>query len=362
MMNVVIVGAGPAGLITSLFLVETGIRPLILEMNPSIVSTPCGEGCTVAALNRIPFDSTRYISKLVRGSRLIQSDGSCSYTENETAILDRADWLRGMAETLETSGGQIAFGKKVTSVHDGHVLLQSGEKIEYEVLIGADGPRSPVAGYLGVKSEKVVVSQYEVVCDTREMDWLELYVDRGLSSGYSWIFPKHHSLNVGMQGDFARLDEFIGSKGLAGNRILNKTAGIIPVSGIQKLAAGNIALIGDSTSMPNPLSGGGLAPIIYAARILADNIHNLPNYESAIRKHPIAAPVLLEARRILLGLTDADLLNLMKVLTRPAKGLGRRFVLFRLIRILKHPLLLLRNNFNLLKMYRAAGISRDYGW
>jgi digeranylgeranylglycerophospholipid reductase len=362
MMNVVIVGAGPAGLIASLLLVEAGIRPLILEVNPSIVSTPCGEGCTVAALNNIPFDSTGYISKLVRGSRLIQSDGSSSYTENETAILDRTDWLKGMAEALEAGGGQIAFGKKVTSVHDGYVLTQNGEEIEYEVLIGADGPHSSVAGYLGVKSEKVVVSQYEVECDTREMDWLELYVDRGLSSGYSWIFPKQHSLNVGMQGDFARLNEFISSKGLAGNRILNKTAGIIPVSGIQELAAGSIALIGDSTSMPNPLSGGGLAPIIYAARILADNIHDLANYERAIRKHPISAPVLLQARRILLRLSDEDLLNLMRVLTRPVKGLGRRFALFRLIRIFRHPLLLLRNNFNLLKMYRAAGISRDYGW
>jgi digeranylgeranylglycerophospholipid reductase len=251
-MNVVVVGAGPAGLISSLFLVQAGVKPLILEMNPSIDSTPCGEGCTTSVLNQIPFDSTRFISKTVKGSRLIRSDGSCSYTENETAILNRTDWLKGMAEALEAAGAVIVFGKKVTTVRDDCVLLDNGERINYEVLIGADGPRSPVAGYLGAKSEKVVVSQYEIECDTREMDWLELYVDRGLSSGYSWIFPKHHSLNVGMQGNFAQLDEFIRTKGLAGNRILNKTAGVIPVSGIQKLPFHKIT----TCRNPAPVFGG----------------------------------------------------------------------------------------------------------
>lgn len=362
MMNVVIVGAGPAGLIAGLCLAEAGIRPLILEMNPSIVSTPCGEGCTVAALKRIPFDSAGYISKTVRGSRLIQSDGSCSYTENETAILDRTDWLKGMAGALEAAGGRIAFGKKVTAVQDDWVLLDSAEKINFDILIGADGPRSPVARLLGAKFENVVVSQYNIEFDTRQMDWLELYVNRGLSAGYAWIFPKQNSINVGMQGDFAGLDEFIRVNGLAGHRVLQKTAGMIPVSGIQQLVGKNIALIGDAASMPNPLSGGGLAPIIYAARILADNIDHLENYQRAIQKHPIAAPVLTRVRRMLLRLTDEDLLNLMKIVTRPGSGLGRRFALFRLIRIVKHPWLLLRYNFALLEMYRAAGISRDYGW
>jgi len=362
MMNVVVVGAGPAGLIASLFLVKAGVKPLVLEVNAMVDSTPCGESCTTAVLNRIPFDSTAYISKIVKGSRLIRSDGSCSYTENETAILNRTDWLKGMAGTLAAAGGRIMFGKKVTAVEDDCVRLDSGERLNHEVLIGADGPRSPVAGYLGVKSEKVVVSQYEIESDTGDLDWLELYVDRGLSAGYSWIFPKRHSINVGMQGSFAELDEFISAKGLAGNRILDKAAGIIPVSGIQQLVAGNIALIGDAASMPNPLSGGGLAPIIYAAEILADNIDNLENYQRVVKRHPIAAPVLTRARRILLGLTDTDLRNLLEVVTRPGKGPARRFVFFRLLRILKHPLLLLKKNFALLDAYRAARISRDYGW
>jgi len=361
-MNVVVVGAGPAGLISSLFLVKAGVRPLILEMNPSIDSTPCGEGCTTAALSKIPFDSGSYISKIVKGSILIQSDGSCCYTENETAILNRTDWLKGIAGVLEAIGGKIIFGKKVTTVQDNCVLLDNGERINYDVLIGADGPRSPIAGYLGVKYENVVVSQYKIEFDTQEMDWLELYINRGLSSGYSWVFPKQYSLNIGMQGSFAQLDEFIKIKGLAGKRILDKEAGIIPVSGIQKLVEGNIALIGDSASMPNPLSGGGLAPIIYAAKILVDNIHNLANYERAIKKHPISSPLLSKARRILLQLSDEDLLNLTEIVIKPGKGLGRRFVFFRLIRILKHPLLLLRKNFALLYIYRAAEISRDYGW
>jgi len=45
--KVVIVGAGPAGLITGLNLMETGIYPLILEKQPNIKSTACGEACDI---------------------------------------------------------------------------------------------------------------------------------------------------------------------------------------------------------------------------------------------------------------------------------------------------------------------------
>lgn len=46
MMKVVIVGAGPAGLISALNLMQEGIRPVILEKQSAIRSIACGQEIT----------------------------------------------------------------------------------------------------------------------------------------------------------------------------------------------------------------------------------------------------------------------------------------------------------------------------
>lgn len=358
-MNVVVVGAGPAGLISSLFLIQAGIKPLILEKQSTINSSACGEGCAMHSLNKIPFNSNKYICKTVKGAKLIYADGTCSYTSNPSAILDRTNWLRGMAQAIVDSGGQVLLNSEVAAIEEDYIFLKNGEKIGYEILLGADGPHSLVARYLGIKHQYAITNQYKVAYDASDMDYLELYVDRKFSHGYSWIFPKDGVINVGTEGNFAQLDEFLCYKGIDTSKILKKEAGIIPISGIQKLVRRNIALIGDSASMPNPLSGGGLTPIVYATQILAKNIHHLANYEKEVKRHPMSSPVLPRARRMLLQLSDKDLLKLLSVVTKPSIGRVKLPIAFR---ILRHPLLLLRLNKALLDAYQAACISRDYGW
>ena len=357
-MKVVIAGAGPAGLISALHLIQEGIRPVILEKQSAIRSSACAEACDLQSLNKIPFDSNKYISRLVKGAKLIYSDGTCSHVNKISVVLERATWQEGMAREIEARGVQIRFNCEVTDIGKDSIQLKNGDRIDYEVLIGADGPNSRIAKYMGIKHQYVVASQYKLAFDTSDMEHLEFYIDRIFSPIYSWIIPKDGIINVGVEGGFAKLDAFLKHKGLNGYKIIKKEAGMIPFSGIQKLVQPNIALIGDSASMPNPLSGGGLTPIVYASQVLAKNIDNLQNYEREIKRHPMASPTLVKARRVLLELSDKDMANLMNLLTEPPGGKSKYLSTGRILTCLS----LIPKLKAIISTYRSLKISKTYGW
>ncbi|MCD6452771.1 MAG: NAD(P)/FAD-dependent oxidoreductase [Dehalococcoidales bacterium] len=357
-MKVVIVGAGPAGLITALNLTKKGIKPLVLEKNRELKSTACAEGCSLIWLNKVPFDSKPYIAKKVSGAKIIFSGGAVDHIPRACAVLDRTRWLNGIAREVELNGGEVRLNSAVVAVDKDHLRLKNGNHLAYTTLIDASGPNSIAAKYLGIKYQYITASQYRLAANTSNMNELEFYLDKKFSYGYAWIFPKNGVINVGLGGDFALLDDFLRYRGLDSYPIIDRGVGIIPASGIQQLVEANIALIGDAASMPNPLSMGGLAPIICASRILVENINNLANYQREIKRHPIANPILLEAARNLVKLTEPDIAHIGRFLSEIKPGTGRSPSLNR---IAKYPRLVLKLN-QLKTLYQAGRIAVDYGW
>lgn len=357
-LKVVIVGAGPAGLITALNLIQRGISPLLLEKGSEVKSTACSEGCSHQSLAQIPFNSAPYISRVLRGAKLVFPDGSIDFVAKECAVLDRTDWLRGMAEEVRLRDGEIRLNSEVVDI-DGHGLrLKNGENIGYRVLIGADGPDSRVARHLGITHRLIVASQYQLALDTSGMDYIEFYFDKKFASGYPWIFPKIGVANVGIEGDFALLDSFLRYRGLDKQPIVKKESGSIPTAGIGKLVQQNIALIGDAASMPNPTSLGGLTPIICASQILARNIDNLEAYQAQVKNHPMANSILLKPRHTLMSFSNHDLANIGKFLAEVKRGDAPYP---QLMKIAKYPSLLLKLS-KLRTIYEAGKITEDYGW
>jgi len=128
------------------------------------------------------------------------------------------------------------------------------------------------------------------------------------------------------------------------------------VSGLAHIIAGrNIALIGDAASMTNPLSGGGLAPIIYASSILARNIGNLEGYEKEVKKHPISSPAVVKAKNLLMKLTNSELEKMGKLVD------GRTFEEMRfsdILGMIGHPRLISK----MLTLGKGIVITMEWGW
>ncbi|KAF6163676.1 hypothetical protein GIB67_036136 [Kingdonia uniflora] len=168
--NVVIIGAGIAGLATALALKRVGIRALVLEKSPELRTT--GGGITLFTNAWLALDALGVSNKLnsfyapykggfvtdVRTGRVqavsyTRADG----TKSGPRTLHRRDLLEALAEELPT--GTIRFSIKIsnpveTCMIDGSPIailyLDDGTIISAKVLIGCDGVHSMIARWLGL--------------------------------------------------------------------------------------------------------------------------------------------------------------------------------------------------------------------
>ncbi|XP_048337399.2 monooxygenase 2 [Ziziphus jujuba] len=166
--DVIIVGAGIAGLTTSLGHYRQGIRSLVLESSDSLRIT----GFALLtwtnpwkALDAVGIgDSLRQRHELLRGnvtsstiSRLQTSKMSFvakgKHGEHEVRCLRRKLLLEALANELPN--GTIRYSSKVVSIEESGyfklIHLADGNIIKTKVLIGCDGVNSVVAKWLGFK-------------------------------------------------------------------------------------------------------------------------------------------------------------------------------------------------------------------
>ena len=298
-----IVGAGPAGLSTGLFLIEKGYKVTILEKEDRIKSTACGEGCDLQSLKMLPFDSSPYFERIVEGIKFIFNE-KFFYARTDGVVLNRQKWMEGMAEEFIKRGGKILLSNKVEKIDD-NFIYTSKEKIEYDLCIGADGPLSAVRKYIGEDCLFEIGSEYEMKYRMEE-NYLEFYLSKKFSHHYAWKFPKKETINVGIIGKFSMLDYFLNKLKIDGE-IVSKKVGMIPYGGMKTLVKNNVALIGDAACMANPFSLGGISPAIHAAKILAKNIVNLKKYEEEIKAHPIMDDILMKGKKAVEKLNDGEM-------------------------------------------------------
>ncbi|KAF3958803.1 hypothetical protein CMV_016322 [Castanea mollissima] len=167
--DIVIVGAGVAGLATSLGLHRLGIRSLILESSENLRSA--GYCLTIftnawKALDALGIgDSIRQqherLRRLVTNSAisgLQTSDlpfetAKAKHGEHEVRCVKRKILLEALAKELPT--GTIRFSSKVVCIEESGffklVHLADGTILKTKVLIGCDGVNSVVANWLGFK-------------------------------------------------------------------------------------------------------------------------------------------------------------------------------------------------------------------
>nr|CAD1835738.1 unnamed protein product [Ananas comosus var. bracteatus] len=166
--NIVIVGAGIAGLATALGLHRQGIRSVVLESSPTLRAA--GFAFTTwtnawRALDALGVGDTIRAHHL-RGQRLVVKSASSGETTTKLSLM--AQGRSGMheiycvkrnflLETLEKElpRGTIRYSSKIVSIEeDGNIKLlhlADGSIIRTKVLIGCDGVNSIVAKWLGLK-------------------------------------------------------------------------------------------------------------------------------------------------------------------------------------------------------------------
>jgi digeranylgeranylglycerophospholipid reductase len=292
--DLVVVGAGPAGSVTSRFASENGASVLMLERDrePGI-PVRCAEGISSGGLETFIDLDKKWIASEISNAKLITPDGSSLMMKSSFKgyILERRLFDAALCDLACQKGAVMLTRANVMSAErtaDGMIevaFTHLGEmnKVKCRILIGADGIESRVGRWLGLKthlqlSDVSSALQYTLNNIDIDSETLEFHFGTKIApGGYIWVFPKSSTtanVGIGVAGSFtsekksrAYLDEFINQRFKKPSISYTVFAGIPICATLKEIVADNLMLVGDAARQVNPITGGGIKQAMIAGKI-----------------------------------------------------------------------------------------------
>lgn len=321
--TIVIIGAGPAGCSTSLFLSKNKIPHTILDKAVFPRDKVCGDalsGKSVYVLNQL--DPAIVPAFHAQKNEFIESWGVKFVAPNGKAIdipfkqdmskellppgfiSKRVDFDQELFKRLDRNFATVIDGAEVTDI----TQQPDGLTITYEkngavttlqaaLVIGAEGDRSIVAKKLGgIKKENNhycagIRAYYEGVQGMHEQNFIELHFLPEMLPGYFWIFPLPNGMaNVGagmlssevskrkvnLKADMLRAIENNPNirERFKHAKLHGKIQGWgLPLGSKKRPVSGErFMLVGDAGSLIDPFTGEGIGNALYSGMMAAAHI------------------------------------------------------------------------------------------
>jgi digeranylgeranylglycerophospholipid reductase len=352
--DVLVVGAGPAGLSAASAAAKKGVRTLLIDKRAEIGdNNHCGEllpspremkGLLPRAheVEKLVDVPSRLIMARAKTLRFVSPSGKSHEFPFESNIIDRRGFEKHLAIEASRHGADVMPSTKAIGMAEGHnglIATSKGEKIEIQspVIIGCDGIGSSVAKWAGLGNnmsphDSIVGVQFEMARIEIESDVVEMYFGVDVApGGYAWVIPKGDdvaNVGLGIRTAFSEkgvsvkeyLNRFIRFNKVASKKVSKGTAvafrkGVIPVGGpIAKTFNENVIVAGDAGGFTMAANGGGMPPGLVtgkiAGEVAADHLNNMEqisHYEKEWRNQiGKELKTALEIRRLIDKAMDSD--------------------------------------------------------
>jgi geranylgeranyl reductase family protein len=324
--DIVIIGAGPAGCSTSLFLAKNKIPHTIIDKAVFPRDKVCGDALSgkvvyvMKQLNTEMIDDYNNNSNQFMpswGVKFVAPNGKSidipfkSDVSKETHapgfISKRIDFDASLFNKLDRNFANVLDGTELLDVikTGNEITIQLRNNFEsfeiknIKILVGAEGDRSIVAKKLSdIKKENDhycagIRAYYEGVTELHDQNFIELHFLEELLPGYFWIFPlPNGQANVGA----GMLSSSVSAKkvnlkqdmlrAIANNpkikhrfanaKLVNNIQGWgLPLGSKKRVISGNnFILTGDAASLIDPFTGEGIGNAMYSGMLAAAHIQN----------------------------------------------------------------------------------------
>jgi flavin-dependent dehydrogenase len=288
--DVVIIGAGLAGLQCAKLLARRGAKILLVDRKTDLSKGIHTTGIFVrktfedfefppATLGKPIRNVTLYSPKLKEIKLESEKDefrvGKMGLIYDEflhDAVADGVNFARATSY----KGAEISDGFTIVNFEKRGEAYQ----VKTKVLIGADGANSRVAKDLKLDENKEWIVGYEEVFHSQNSNEprLHCFLDAKLAPGYlAWIADDTEEIHIGVGGYAANFNPrealklFKEKVKFGGDAPIETRGGRIPVGGVlRKIANKNGILIGDAAGAVSPLTAGGLDPALRLSKFAAE--------------------------------------------------------------------------------------------
>ena len=266
MIDLIVVGGGPAGLMTAIHARLRGLAVAVIEKRSGPIDKACGEGLMPDALSRLQavgvdpagqdFYGIRYISK----GRVAQARFRSGPGRGVRRLALHND-LHARAQEL---GVESVIGR-VTEIHQGNGWIGAGE-LRARYLVGADGLHSQVRRTLGLGENSSGARRYGVRqhfgispwSDCVEVYWLEdseVYVTP-VSTDTVGVAVLGRAI-LDLEATIARVPDLVAK--LASVPCVSEVRGAGPLyQRVSTRSADRALLVGDASGYIDALTGEGL--------------------------------------------------------------------------------------------------------
>jgi len=324
--DVVVVGAGPAGCAAAATVARGGGRVLLADRARFPRDKCCGDGLTTAAtrhldalgLDRADVASFRPAAEFAvrspsgRTVRFPLGEGPGVYA----AVARRNDLDAALVALARRRGVTVREGTRCTGVARGNgdvrVRFEGGEEIRARYVVAADGAWSPIRRMLAPpapsagpgraadsRSDWIAFRTYATGVRPAALDRLWVWFDAALLPGYAWSFPlADGSVNLGIyvrRGAGARAAALwestiagpFAASLLGPDAVLSAPARAWPIptrierAGLAGLG-GRVLFVGDAAGAADPLTGEGISQALETGILAAAAIAGAPSSPGAV--------------------------------------------------------------------------------
>lgn len=283
--DAIVIGAGPAGLLSASEIAKRGYDVRVVEEH-KVIGEPdhCAGLLSTSGLKRLGMRvPENIIQNTVSGAIIYSPSGHSIKIERgkrEAKVIDRRKFDAWLANKAMDSGAIITLDTRVSELffQDNHIhgiRTKSDEIMELraKVFVIAEGSRCRLSGSIGLpvvkRSSKYPAYQYEVSQADIDDEFVEMFYGQNIAPGFfAWIIPLGEGrARVGIAArnkSKIRLDALIQhhkiiSKRLHGARIDRSLGGIVLVGlPIIRMTNRNALAVGDTAGIVKATTGGGV--------------------------------------------------------------------------------------------------------